>query len=42
MFNDQHTSFNEIKSLHPFYTQDIIHFENKFIGDWEDTEHARW
>jgi hypothetical protein len=31
-----------IKSLHPFYTKDIIYFEKKLIGNWIDTENSKW
>ena len=31
-----------VKSLFPFYTQDTIYFEKKFIGTWEDTENGKW
>lgn len=31
-----------IKSLHPFYTTDIIHFEHLFVGNWLDAEKAHW
>jgi hypothetical protein len=31
-----------LRSLHAFYTQDIIYFEPKFIGNWLDKENAEW
>ena len=31
-----------IKSLHPFYTKDLIYFEKKFIGNWQDLENGSW
>lgn len=31
-----------IKSLHPFYTQNVIYFEKKIIGNWIDNENANW
>ena len=31
-----------VKSLHAFYTQDILYFEQKFIGDWLDADNAHW
>jgi hypothetical protein len=31
-----------VKSLNPFYTQDIIYFEQKFIGNWQDSEKTHW
>jgi len=31
-----------IKSLHPFYTTDILYFEHLFVGNWLDAEKAHW
>lgn len=31
-----------VKSLHAFYTQDLLFFEQKFIGNWLDSENAHW
>jgi hypothetical protein len=31
-----------VKSLHAFYTQDLIYFEQKIIGNWLDSEKASW
>ncbi len=31
-----------IKSLHPFYTKDLLYFEKKFIGNWKDLENGSW
>jgi len=31
-----------VKSLFPFYTNSNIYFEKKFIGNWIDTENAKW
>jgi hypothetical protein len=31
-----------LRSLHAFYTQDIVYFESKFIGNWQDSEKAHW
>jgi hypothetical protein len=31
-----------VKSLHAFYTQNIIHFESKFIGQWLDKDSDKW
>lgn len=31
-----------IKSLHPFYTEDTIYFEKKFIGTWKDGKKGVW
>jgi hypothetical protein len=31
-----------VKSLHAFYTPDIVYFEQKFIGNWLDSEKANW
>lgn len=31
-----------VNSLHSFYTQDIIHFEQKFIGRWLDKDSVKW
>lgn len=31
-----------IKSLHPFYTTNILHFEQLFVGNWMDAEDAHW
>ncbi len=31
-----------VKSLHAFYTQDLLYFEQKFIGNWLDSENAHW
>lgn len=31
-----------IKSLHAFYTQDLLYYEQKFIGNWMDSENANW
>lgn len=31
-----------VKSLFPFYTSNSIVFEKKFIGNWIDTEYAKW
>lgn len=31
-----------VKSLHPFYTKDILFFEQKFVGQWIDNEKSLW
>lgn len=31
-----------VKSLFPFYTNNTISFEKRFIGTWVDTENANW
>lgn len=31
-----------VKSLHPFYTKDILFFEQKFVGQWIDDENSLW
>ena len=31
-----------VKSLFPFYANSNIYFEKKFIGNWIDTENAKW
>lgn len=31
-----------VKSLFPFYTSNSVVFEKKFIGNWIDTENAKW
>lgn len=31
-----------VKSLFPFYTNNTIYFEKRFIGTWIDTENAKW
>lgn len=31
-----------VKSLHAFYTSELIHFEPKIIGNWQDSENAHW
>ena len=31
-----------IKSLHAFYTKDILYYEPKFIGQWSDSEKGQW
>ena len=31
-----------VKSLFPFYTSNSVVFEKKFIGNWIDTEYAKW
>lgn len=31
-----------VKSLHPFYIQEAISFEEKFVGDWKDNKGAIW
>jgi len=31
-----------VKSLFPFYTQDTIYFEKKFIGNWEEIEKGQF
>ncbi|WP_445748191.1 hypothetical protein [Polaribacter sp.] len=31
-----------IKSLNPFYTKESIYFDQKFIGDWKDSENGIW
>jgi len=31
-----------VKSLHAFYTQDLLFFEQKFIGNWQDSDNAHW
>jgi len=31
-----------VKSLHAFYTQNLIYFEQKIIGNWQDSEKAHW
>ena len=31
-----------VKSLHAFYTQDLIYFEEQIIGNWTDSEKAIW
>lgn len=31
-----------VKSLHAFYTQELLYFEQKFIGNWQDSEKAHW
>ncbi len=30
-----------VKSLHPFYTQNNIYFEKRFLGVWEDEHHNK-
>ena len=29
-------------SLHPYYTNDLIHFEEQLIGKWADTANGSW
>ncbi|WP_370479043.1 hypothetical protein [Tamlana flava] len=29
-------------SLHPYYTKDLIHFEEQLIGKWADTSNGSW
>ena len=31
-----------VLSLYPFYTADLIHFEEKWIGHWTDSEESYW
>ncbi len=31
-----------VKSLHPFYTQETISFDHRFIGSWEDSKSGKW
>lgn len=31
-----------VNSLHPFYTNDVLHYESKFVGNWEDEENGVW
>jgi len=31
-----------VKSLHAFYTQNLLYFEQKFIGNWLDADKALW
>ncbi|RIA09474.1 hypothetical protein OE09_1312 [Flavobacteriaceae bacterium MAR_2010_72] len=31
-----------VKSLYAFYTHDLLHFEPKLIGNWNDSENAHW
>jgi hypothetical protein len=31
-----------VKSLHPFYTKDVLYFEPNFIGNWVDKENGVW
>ncbi|HKK12815.1 MAG TPA: hypothetical protein VJ945_08275 [Flavobacteriaceae bacterium] len=31
-----------VKSLHPFYTRDILYFEPQFVGQWMDTDSVHW
>lgn len=31
-----------VKSLHPFYTQETITSDTKFLGEWEDNKGATW
>lgn len=31
-----------VKSLHAFYTKDLIYFEQKLIGNWLDSGNANW
>ncbi len=31
-----------VKSLHPFYTQKTISFDNNFIGEWVDSKKGKW
>lgn len=31
-----------VRSLHPFYTEDTIHFNNHFIGNWKDEKGGEW
>lgn len=31
-----------VKSLHAFYTQDLLFFEKQLIGTWTDSENATW
>lgn len=31
-----------VKSLHAFYTPDIVYFEQKFVGQWLDTDSVNW
>jgi hypothetical protein len=31
-----------VKSLFPFYTSNSVVFEKKFLGNWVDTENAKW
>ena len=28
--------------MHPFYTQNILHFEPKFVGQWSDSDKGQW
>jgi hypothetical protein len=31
-----------VKSLHAFYTQNLLFFEQKFIGNWLDKDNGNW
>ena len=31
-----------VKSLHAFYTQDILSYEPKFVGNWSDSDKGFW
>lgn len=31
-----------VKSLHAFYTQDLLYFEEQLLGTWTDSENATW
>lgn len=31
-----------VKSLHAFYTQNLLYYEQKLIGNWQDTDKAKW
>ena len=31
-----------VKSLHAFYTKDILYFESKFVGNWADSDKGFW
>lgn len=31
-----------VKSLHAFYTKDILYFEPKFVGNWADSDKGFW
>ena len=31
-----------VKSLHAFYTKDILYYEPKFVGQWSDTDKGSW
>lgn len=31
-----------VKSLHPFYTEETISYDERFIGEWQDSKKGNW